>query len=676
MIFLNSVLLGLLAAAGIPLLIHLLNPRQRRLQPLATLRFLHAIQSTRLRRLSVKRWLLLLLRTLIVILLVLAFARPALKQGLIPGAAREAVHAVLLFDNSLSTRGGDGRNTAFENQLKDLEALLAAGSADDRYSLLLLAGPAHWLTPLPVDRDALRSQLRGITPAFSGDELRPALELAVARLAQGGALRELHLFSDGRVKLAGDSLGLELPGPLSLWWHHSASPESDRPLPRTTQVNTLILKEGVPVELECALILPASDPGGGVTLSMGDTPVAFREREPGENPVLLRFSAPGPGEHRMSLQVGGPELGELGLARAVLEIPSQIRVLLVSTPGPTSNALAAALRPGEAYGRAIALDRVAPLSLEYTNLADCDLLVVSGPDKLTPAGHHALEQAVRSGKGLVILPDPGEPDLQAFSRLSQDLGLPAVAGVKGPGNWRMGSPDLAHPLFHGLLEPGREPRSPSFLRVLQLAGPDSARTVIPLADGSPLLLERRLGEGRVLLFTSSPAEGWSDLAHSGLFAPLMNRICFYLTRESGAAGGSLVCGASHALGSHAWPAGELRLDGPDGTRLLESMGRGGPLLPPLAVPGFYSLIHDGDTLRTLALTPDFQDLARAELGAEELDRWSGRSWNPAPTDPARFGDERRGREIWRSLLVAALVLLGLEMWLARGRGAEDKGETQ
>ena len=65
--FLNPwMLLGLLAA-GIPILLHLLNLRKLKTIEFSTLRFLKELQKTRIRRFKIKQIILLILRTLIII---------------------------------------------------------------------------------------------------------------------------------------------------------------------------------------------------------------------------------------------------------------------------------------------------------------------------------------------------------------------------------------------------------------------------------------------------------------------------------------------------------------------------------------------------------------------------------------------------------------------------------
>lgn len=102
--FLNYAILAALSLGTIPLLIHLLN-RQRKIQmPFSTIRYIHQVHQKKAKKLQLKKILLLIIRTLMVLLLVLAISRPMLKSG-VPGGAISAKGGksyIILIDNSAS----------------------------------------------------------------------------------------------------------------------------------------------------------------------------------------------------------------------------------------------------------------------------------------------------------------------------------------------------------------------------------------------------------------------------------------------------------------------------------------------------------------------------------------------------------------------------------------------
>src|SRR3954452_19325077 len=92
-----------LGAASLPIIIHLLNRRKFRETRWAAMQFLLAAIRKNYRRVRLEQWLLLALRTLLVVLLVLALAKPYLESlGAIPVLAGQRTHRVLVLDGSLS----------------------------------------------------------------------------------------------------------------------------------------------------------------------------------------------------------------------------------------------------------------------------------------------------------------------------------------------------------------------------------------------------------------------------------------------------------------------------------------------------------------------------------------------------------------------------------------------
>ena len=99
--FANAPLLYGLAAASVPIVIHLLNRRKFREVPWAAMRFLLAAIRKNRRRIRIEQWLLLAIRTLVILLVVSAMAKPFLEAfGAVIAGRR--THRVIVLDASLS----------------------------------------------------------------------------------------------------------------------------------------------------------------------------------------------------------------------------------------------------------------------------------------------------------------------------------------------------------------------------------------------------------------------------------------------------------------------------------------------------------------------------------------------------------------------------------------------
>src|SRR5437870_5085311 len=97
-------------AAAVPIIIHLLNRKRYVVINWAAMRFLLAAQKKNVRRLKLEQWLLLAIRTALIILLVLAMAAvmpwiEPLWQRLFPGGAlatqnQGRTHRIIVIDGS------------------------------------------------------------------------------------------------------------------------------------------------------------------------------------------------------------------------------------------------------------------------------------------------------------------------------------------------------------------------------------------------------------------------------------------------------------------------------------------------------------------------------------------------------------------------------------------------
>ena len=95
------VLAGIAFAAG-PILIHLLNRRRVRVVPWAAMHLLREAFVRQQRRLRLRDWLLLVLRTAAILMFGSALARPFFSSTYQDYDSQSPIHAVLLVDNSLS----------------------------------------------------------------------------------------------------------------------------------------------------------------------------------------------------------------------------------------------------------------------------------------------------------------------------------------------------------------------------------------------------------------------------------------------------------------------------------------------------------------------------------------------------------------------------------------------
>ncbi|HEX9580998.1 MAG TPA: BatA domain-containing protein [Gemmatimonadales bacterium] len=136
--FLQPALLFALSAAAIPTLLHLLTRRQPPTVPFPAVRYLAETERRQSRRIKLRNLWLLLLRTLFVILLVLAAARPVASLGVGGGHAPTAI--ALVVDNSLSSGVVVSGRRVLDDLVDQARTVVGKTQTDDRLWIVLADG--------------------------------------------------------------------------------------------------------------------------------------------------------------------------------------------------------------------------------------------------------------------------------------------------------------------------------------------------------------------------------------------------------------------------------------------------------------------------------------------------------------------------------------------------------
>ncbi|OGV62941.1 MAG: hypothetical protein A2498_05685 [Lentisphaerae bacterium RIFOXYC12_FULL_60_16] len=188
--------LWMLPLAGLPVLFHLFLRVRKQIRPFPSLMFFLQAEPRLSARKRIREWLALLLRALLIILLILALSRPVWLGH----AGSGPVCQVVVIDNSGSMAGPapDGR-PKLSGALDAAAALIADMDQTDSLAIRLLVEDPGAAMPdgLSTDRDALRASLERIKVTQGSGAPARALAHAFSLLeASSTARREIHLFTD------------------------------------------------------------------------------------------------------------------------------------------------------------------------------------------------------------------------------------------------------------------------------------------------------------------------------------------------------------------------------------------------------------------------------------------------------------------------------------------------
>ena len=187
--FLHPWLLAGLAAAAIPILLHLLARREPPTIVFPAVRYLVTTTREHQRRLKLQNWLLLCLRTLLLVLLVLAAAAPSIPETAVAGHGPSAL--VLIVDNSPSS-GAVLRGTPTIRQLVAAgRQVLARATPQDVLWLITADG-----IPRRGDKAALDQLLTALAISPRRLDLGTAVEMAEEVLGPEPKPGEIVLLTD------------------------------------------------------------------------------------------------------------------------------------------------------------------------------------------------------------------------------------------------------------------------------------------------------------------------------------------------------------------------------------------------------------------------------------------------------------------------------------------------
>ncbi len=703
--------------AVVPLIIHLLNRRRHKPLRWGAMRFVEAAYKRTRRRMQMENLLLLLLRMAAVALLAFAVARPLANRGALGALTEASRDMVLMVDGSASMGYREDIDTVFDRAVRRAEALV--GELDpgrgDRVHVLLLGREAR-LIAWPTPEQALSVLNTLDQPLFEPMNLDAAFG-ELERLVQEGEILDIantdvRLLTDLQRASFVDSAEEGEP-PAYLTRLDTLESQGLRvtvedlgpaaATPPNVGVHSLALHGGVrgPKEVSVVVHNHANLPQPGVRVSLEldgnrlpSQRIDLEPQSPGQALFSLGDLEAGP--HRLLASIEGDRLAVDDTRAAVALIPEPTRVLLVN--GSPADDLE---RDGVGYLR-LALEqdasgdapspfhvtelRAGELAASDLDFTQFEVLWLAGTPPPNAEVVEKLENAVLQGAALVfssgpLLGDATQQNQRLFradgSGLLPGEWLGRVSIARQGDFYRVGTFDEGHPALEVFSDTNLKPLliGVPFSDFTAFAPEPGARILASFDDQGqhPLLVEKKLGRGRVMVWTSSINEEWTLLPRAGrTFVPLVYEWLTYAA-QSRIEDRAIRPGEPVNIEVQGFPRNP-ELERPDGSRrYLEddpfAVGAETYRLPPLVESdtrqiGLYQIHLEGAPAQPFAVVLDPQESQLARLQGGELAGLHPalRISDATESTPGSIQDPREG-EIWRWLAILALVcLVGESLW--------------
>lgn len=525
MTLLHPWFLWALAAAVVPLWLHLSRRRRYQEMTLGSLRFLQEVVRERRRRARFEEIPLLLLRLLAVALLALAFMRPFMSSS--QRMAERVDETVVLLDASGSVTEAMKR--------EGLRLVKQVASSAPEGSKLTLA-------QFSDDVEVIRSTEQWTPRAGAPTDLPRALTWALDRAGNSRAAKVVLI-----AHLAADDLPATPP---RVWPPTTALDVKALTAPSTTNaavrgVSLLTSYVAEQMALESEVQIPA---GTDRIVTLRADGVTRTQTPPeGADRVVFKFK-PARDEVRGTISVASGDAWPADDARAFsVRWVEPRRVLLVdASPGSTpfegqayfvDKALTAS---GAAHGKTpFRPEIVFGLSGRsgMTDMSKVGAVALCGVPDLPMADARALAAYVETGGGLIVMLD--ERLTRGAASVLETAGLlPAgIPSANAEGEKRVITEwDRVHPAlasFDG--KEGGDLREIEWRDAFDLPAGDGWKALTKLDGGHALLIEKTGTKGRVLVLAHPLTRAWTDVPREPLFVPLVKSLLGYVSHAETAA---------------------------------------------------------------------------------------------------------------------------------------------
>lgn len=689
--FINPFLLLFAAAAGIPLLLHLLNRQRVKIVEFSTVKYLLSLQKTRMRKVRIRQILLLILRTLALMAIAFAFARPTIEGGYLPSlGGKSTTTAILLLDVSGSSMSETNAGSFFERSIEEATQILDNFTEKERVEIIGFGSTILYDSGEPTsDYDRLKVFLKSMQPSFTAavppvafaralevlkNSHDPNLELYLIGDLQGQAWRnfEFELFQSERldVKLFVTRVS---PGAID-----NVSAEQVR-------FPNQLITAGREFSAQCEVHNFKSETSADllVSLDMNDKTMAQTDltiAPAATGKITFRQNAPNSGFMYGSVSIDDDDLLSDNRFNFAMKIPSGSKVALVSDDDQEAFYVHKALSPSTAGDVTKQVDLIGTLQAGSANLFGYDAVIVSLKSQMPAALVSSLRSYLNSGGAVLFMMRPNI-DIRDFSEktASPIFQLQVTEAPPTPtpqaGKYLLNKFSFDHPLFspYKQFAADKLPQA-EFLGHFKTVEGASTRVLARFSDNMPAVLEGSVGKGKALLYTFSLDNRFSDLVSRPFMVILLNRSIEYLVSEPINQRESIVSGSEVTRELGTQKAQQFVLVTPinDTTQLSPAFRTGAIVfnLGRLQNPGIYKIVGDGTPI----------DVFAVNFPAEESETVYG--------DPATVGKKvagakvivldydanprslitsaRFGTELWKLFLLMGFIFLMIEMAVAYG----------
>jgi hypothetical protein len=616
--FLTPWFLAGAALVGLPIYIHLLRKHSTNPQPFSSLMFFERRTQSSIKHRRLRYLLLLSLRLAVLLLLILAFANPFINRSAASMSSDRLM--LLVIDNSFSMRAG----TRLADARREALSVLDSRRPADHAQIMALGSQLHVLTEPTVDPGTLRAAVASIEPSDARGSFG---ELSTAMRSLTESVRtpiELHLFSDmQRSAMAASFQEMALPATVSLvlhpvakdavpnWAVEGVNAPGEVWDPKKTRVQAVISGYHTPAATRMVSLVANGKTIGTHAVEVpagGRASVEFESLE-----VPYGFS-------RCEVRIDAADsLPADDVSLFAVERSDPRKVLLVHEVNDTRSPLYFRSALASAAESAFTLESVSVDQTANLLPSKYAFVVLSDVLSLPSTFENTLTSYVKGGGSVLIALGTAGARRARVPVFGDNILESHYYSREGERFLTVGETDPSHPS----IEKAARWAGVKFYFAVRVDAANS-RVVAKLTDQTPLLLDKNIGEGRALLFTSGLDNLTNDFPLDPVFVPFIDQTSRYLSGTESRSSSRMV-DSFLQLRSAKEQTISVEIVDPGGKRPLSLKEAASAQTYQLTDAGFYQLRLANGRQDLVGVNPDRRESNLDVIPEDVLSLWRGKA---------------------------------------------------
>jgi hypothetical protein len=646
------------AAVALPVYLHLLRRHRADPRPFSSLMFFERRTQSSIKHRRLRYLLLLSFRVALLLLLALAFAEPFIRRPAASPAADKLL--LLVIDDSFSMRAGSRLADARREAL----SVLGSRKPTDRAEIMTLGSRIQALTPATEDTSTLRAAVQSIEPGDSRANFGELVRAVRLLRESAGTPIELHFFSDMQKSgMPASFTEMALPPGVSLvphavvekvepnWTVESVDAPGQVWDPKKASVRAVVAGYHTPAANRT------------VSLAVNGKVIATRNVQvPAGGRATAEFTTLDVpyGLSRCEVRIDSADslpaddVALFGVTRSDPE-----RVLFIHELNDSRSPFYFGTALESATQAAFKLDSVTIDKASASQLSDYAFVVLSDLLSVSPPFEQNLLEYVRRGGGVLIVAATSAARATRVPVFGEGVLAARDYSRDGAGFLTVGEVDRSYPS----IKSADGWTGVKFYFAVHVNEADS-QVIARLADQTPLLLEKHIGEGHVLLLTSGLDNLTNDFPLHPAFIPFVEQTARYLS-GLGRSGGARVVDSVVELRAGKQPASSVEVIGPDERPALSLDQAVSAQTFALTRAGFYEFRRADGHPDLVGVNPERRESDLDVMPDDVLSLWrAGSSARDEASVSGTVQPESKPRDLWWYVMLLVLAAAVAESLLA------------